>query len=391
MTGVPKSAKARKSDDRLVFQFADVGAEEMTVSLILPGDFPHEDLLVLGPVLEDAGVLTPGYVPPPIGLCHPEGFLYEQSVEHRETILLPDRNIVSRWARIAKGAPADDASRLAAGVLAFAQCLEIKIEPSVAFHELASGQSNDSANDEIAWFRAADNGIPRQWLDYALGRIATLPSVLRPHGLTNHDLAYPLRRWRRNYAVALKIGQLELDSLSPLQRMLGLLDWMEREFIVAGPAALMACLYFAPHSPPRKGLLKQLKSADRERALAGARNVAWDITYLSDFVRRVNEAEGKSVRYLLATMDKSLQLLAAGLFEYGGDGFRTDTLQRDMARWWPSADAKAISARMDALFVIAAASADSPRERRDGDFVTDAISRGEHALRSFRPAIPKNL
>jgi hypothetical protein len=384
MRGPPRPPEARRPADRLVFQFAGVGPEDMTVSVVLPGDFPHEDLLVLGPVLEDAGVLTPGYGPPSIGLCHPEGFLYEQSVEHRETILLPDRNIVSRWARIAKGAPADNASRLAAGVLAFAQCLEIKVEPSVAFHELASGQSNDSANEEIAWFRAADNGVPRQWLDYALGRIDTLPAALRPHALTNHDLAYPLRRWRRNYAVALKIGQLELDGMPPLQRMLGLLDWMEHEFIV-GPAGLMACLYFAPHSPPRKGLLKQLKSADRTRALAGARNVAWDITYLSDFVRRANEAEGKPVRYLFATMDKSLQLLAAGLFEYGGDGFRPEILRRDLARWWPSADAQAIAARMNALFDVAAASVDSPREGRAADFVTDAITRGEHALMSFRP------
>ena len=153
MSGPPKLTKARGPRDRLIFHFVKDDPEDMTISVILPGDFPHEDLLVLGPFLSNAGVLTPGYIPPLIGLCHPEGFLYDQSVEHRETILLPDRNIVSRWARIAKGATGDDASRVAAGVLAFAQHLEIKVEPSVAFHELAWGQSNDSANEEISWFR----------------------------------------------------------------------------------------------------------------------------------------------------------------------------------------------------------------------------------------------
>jgi hypothetical protein len=54
----------------------------MAVLVILPGDFPHEDLVVLGPILSNAGP-PPGYIPPLIGLCHPEGFLYDQSVEHR--------------------------------------------------------------------------------------------------------------------------------------------------------------------------------------------------------------------------------------------------------------------------------------------------------------------
>lgn len=45
---------------------------------------------------------------------------------------------------------------------------------------------------------------------------------------------------------------------------------------------------------PRKDLLKQLQSADRERALEGARNSSRDITHLSDFVNRVNEAAAAS-------------------------------------------------------------------------------------------------
>jgi hypothetical protein len=369
-------------DTRLVFQFEVDGPEPRTVSVILPNDFPYEDLLELGTQLEIANVLTPGYVAPAIGLCHLEGFLYEQSVELRETVLLSDRNIVSRWAQIAKGARADDQLRTAAAIMAFAQHLEIKIEPAIAFHELADVQGNASANEEIAWFRSADNGDPRQWLDYALGRIDALSPPYQQHPVKDHQLAYPLRRWRRNYAATLKIGSLELDGLQARQRIFLLLDWMDHEFMVAGPAALMACMYFAPNSPPRKGLLKQLKSPDRERAIQGARNAAWDISYLSDFAHRLNEAEGGSVRYLFASLDRALHQLAQSLIAYGGDGLRRDVVATGLARWWPPVDAENIAMRLHELFTIASASIEAPRAERPSNYVSDAIAIGEQRLRA---------
>lgn len=302
---------------------------------------------------------------------------------HRKTVLLPDRNVTSRFARIAKGAEADEQMRLVAAIMAFAQCLEIQIEPSVAFHELAYTQGNASANEELAWFRASDNGKPQRWIDYALGRITCLPGPYQPHAVAEHDLIYPLHRWRRNYAAALKIGGLELDGLPPLQRIFGLLDWMEHDFIVAGPAAIMACLYFAPNSPPRKGLLKQLKSADRERGIAGTRNAAWDVTYLSDFVRRVNDTSDGSVRYLFASLDKSLQRLAGALFEYGADGLRKEAIVGGLEQWWPRADAETIAARLEDLFSIVNAQDSSVDRSRSAGYVDEAIARGERKLREF--------
>jgi hypothetical protein len=148
--------------------------------------------------------------------------------------------------------------------------------------------------------------------------------------------------------------------------------------------ALLACLYFAPQSPPRRGLLKQLKSTDRERAIAGARNAAWDITYLSDFGRRINEAAGGPVRYLLASMDKSVHLLAQALLAYGVNGLQPDAMARGLGRWWPRLETGAITARMGELFALAAASTAAPRKARPSDYVGDANANGEHALRAFR-------
>ena len=95
----------------------------------------------------------------PVGLFHPDGFFYDQHIERSKTILIPDRNVVSRMAQLARGrrVEADQQVRTAAGLLAFAQCLDIEIEPSVAFHELAHTAGNEAAWDELGWFRSADN------------------------------------------------------------------------------------------------------------------------------------------------------------------------------------------------------------------------------------------
>ncbi|MEN3967499.1 hypothetical protein, partial [Mammaliicoccus sciuri] len=91
----------------------------------------------------------------------------------------------------------------------------------------------------------------------------------------------------------------------------------------------------APNSPPRKGLLKQLKSPDRQRALDGVKNAAWDITHLSDFIKKVNDAEGGDTRYLFASADKTLHKMAKFLFDFGANGVNVAPMIEGLAAWWP--------------------------------------------------------
>ena len=122
--------------------------EDFSLLLKFPPDYPLADLYVLSERLTATDVCVPGYVPPPVGLFHPDGYFFDQHIEQSKTVLIPDRNVVSRMAKLARGhrVEADEQVRTAAGLLAFAQCLEIEIEPSVAFHELAH-----TAGNQIAW------------------------------------------------------------------------------------------------------------------------------------------------------------------------------------------------------------------------------------------------
>ena len=334
-------------------------------------------------MLEENGVFVPGYIPPAVGLCVPDSFIFESQFEGISTTLLPDRNIVSRMAKIAAGAPMDAMLRKVAAIKAFCHYLDIQIEPSIAFHEQAQSQGNSRANEELAWFRAADNADPHPWLSLAFGfkdRLDLAPSLRDAESI---DLAVPLRRWRRNYIAALKIAEIELTGGPNLERLLNLFNWMREDFMVAGPAALMACIYYAPNSPPRAGLFKSLRSPNRVKAINGVRNAAWDLAHLSDFVRRVNEAKDSTNRLLLASFDEGLRHLARLLFASSSDTLDPEQISDAISHWWPHQH----SIRIGEEFVALLNSIDDEdrklRQSRSPVTIDEMIARGEKSVVSF--------
>lgn len=337
-------------------------------------------------MLEQADVFVPGYIPPDIGAYHLMGYLHGSMVEKVSFILLPDRNIISRLAKATTGHEADGQQRMAAAVLAFAQCLDIQIEPSIACHELGSTQGNAAVHEELARFRLADQSQPHAWIDLALGRSNNISCIGTPIEISHSlDLAQPLHRWHRNYIAALKIGELELAPLTPLERAIKLFDWMHDDFILAGPAAIFACHYFAP-SFPRKGLLKGLRSEQRERALAGAANAAWDITHLSEFIRRANDPHGNNTRYLFASLDEGLCRIARTLLISTAEDPAMDRLAEVLAAWWPTGQSWNIANRLSDVFQRGRSPAWYERQRNSPNAIIDFIAQGEARLRAWSSA-----
>lgn len=81
-----------QSPERVALSFGpdDDDPERIERTVILPPDFPYMELRALGEMLEAEGVFVPGYQPPPVGLCHPDAFIFEAQFENIQTILLPD-------------------------------------------------------------------------------------------------------------------------------------------------------------------------------------------------------------------------------------------------------------------------------------------------------------
>ncbi|UHQ24716.1 hypothetical protein LVB77_08530 [Lysobacter sp. 5GHs7-4] len=359
--------------------------ENMTFMVQLPADFPLSDLQQIASILEQSDVFVPGYIPPDIGMYHPMGHFYGSTIDKVGIILLPDRNIVSRLAKATTGHKADDQQRLAAAILAFAQCLDIQFEPSIAYHELGPSQGNLAAHEELARFRLADHSHPRGWMDLALGRTDSISFPGDPPIVADsRDLTKPLHRWHCNYIATLKISELELLPLTPLERMLQLLEWMHHDFIVAGPAAIFACHYFAP-SFPRKRLLKGLRSEHRERALAGAANAAWDITHLSEFIRKSNDSIGTNNRFVFASLDESLRSVARTLFTATVEDPALERLAAILATWWPNDQSQRIADRLSELVRLRRDPAWYERQRNSPNAIPEFIAQGEARLRAWSP------
>jgi hypothetical protein len=89
----------------------------------------------------------------------------------------------------------------------------------------------------------------------------------------------PLRMWRRNYVLALKVAALALDGGQTETLVEKLFDLMYSQYVFLAPSTVLALCYFSPNSP-KKGLFKQIRSRDRERAIAGIKNATWDLTLI---------------------------------------------------------------------------------------------------------------
>jgi len=356
----------------------------MEMMIQMPPDFSLPDFTTVANRLEAAALLTPGYVLPEVGMYALEHYLYEQNVDESEFWVMPDRNLTSRMVQLSCGQPLTAERQGAADLMAFSMYLDINFDPSISFHELGFPDGNAIAADELARFRVANNCRPKDWMDLALGRIVQLPVPDLNIEPVIHDLSKPLQRWRRNYIATLKIGTLELLPGKPIDKVLNLMDWMFRDFILAGPAILFAALYFAPNSP-RKRMLKQLRSPNRELALAGAKNSAWDITYLSEFVRQVQEAGESTKRLIFATSDRALAQIAPMLFHYGDERDQAALLSRRLSAWWPTADAAQIaSAFADYLDRL------EERDRMShqdvtADFIDGLTTQFEEQLKAWAP------
>ena len=359
--------------------------ENLEVAIQLPSGFPVDDIEQICALLVEADPFVPAFEPNGFGLYSLAGQVWSLQFEEIETVMLPDRNIASRMAQIARGEAIGKNAQIVAAITAFAHFFDIMMEPSIAFHELAPREGNESALEELSWFRAADHGDKYDWLEIAAGRRDRLSQPGEPRAPESHDLAKTLRDWSTNYGAVLKLAEIELNHPgTPFEKIMVLLDWLHRDYFFAGQVATMACIFFGPINAPKAGLMKGLRSTDRERAIAGAKNAAWDALYLSALNAMVNKAAGGPKRYIYASLDRRARQIARMAMSFGGDGPHRDVMFGILSEWWPDQEAAAIADK----FTCIALDIDLPhmdeKRRKAAEGKKETIARGEHTVRSWR-------
>ena len=346
------------------------------------------DLRAIAQSLRTRDVFTPTFLAPEADRYDPALYRHQAKQFNTSTRLLVDRNVLTRWADLVRGGTPAQEHRLAAGILSFAQCADIDVEPNIALYELAHTAGQDASVEELNVLRIADHVHPGYWAEIALGRadsLGPLPALV-PIGPADADADFTmsLRRWRRNYILALKIAELELRGGSSTQRMSELIAWMYWDFLLGGPALVLAAHYLAPNAN-RKGLLKDLRASDREQALAGVRNAAWDLTILSEWIKYIGRQEPEGCLTILTSLDRSLHRLARAVAETDDDAGTSDHLRRVFTKLWGRDRGNRLASEVADCYSNLESADRQVNKPASVDFIARCIESGEDAVRSWHP------
>lgn len=101
------------------------------MAIRLPDGFPIKDIEQLCSLMADADPFVPAFEPSCYGLYSLVGQVWSLQVEEIETILLPDRNVASRLAQIAKGVAIGKEGQLIASINAFAHFFDNRLNEVV--------------------------------------------------------------------------------------------------------------------------------------------------------------------------------------------------------------------------------------------------------------------
>ena len=268
---------------------------------------------------------------------------YIQNAEYGDlgVCALLDRNLVSRVVGLVGGQSVDHGSpeaetyRLAAACMAFLITARVEIEPNVAMHEFAAFEETE-VQDQIRRWRVADHVHPQAYLNLALRRDQELDSSALNHaqelvaGRPKESLPRTqLRHYRRHYAALLQVAFLERSAMAPEEKLRRVIEWSRDVGFFDGLAIGFAIVFFGRNRSGR--MLKGVRSADGARCLEGVRNAAWDLTYLSYWVKYAQEQ--KSRIWIFATGDRVLASLGRSTIgdRSARDLFRENWTRREAA------------------------------------------------------------
>lgn len=360
-------------------------AEQFSVGYRVP--IAPDDLAEIAARLRARDVFTPSFANSEIDRYDPALYLDQKARVATSTQLLIDRNLLSRWVAVVNGVEPQDAHRLAAGVMAFAQCAGIDIEPNLALYEVAQRLGVDAAQNELEVFRFADHTHPGYWAEVALGTAneVTPPESVTPPATDDVvDFGMLLRRWRRNYALALKLAELELEGGSSSRRMSRLLKWMYDDFILGGPAIALAAVYLAPNAE-RRGLLKGIRSAERDRAIDGVRNAAWDLTLVSELMKAVETQNADARLTLLASLDRAVHGIARSVLDIRSANSRPGNRMTEiLTGLWGETVGSRLGDEIAEYYSTRGAVHRQINKSTEVDWVSECIARGEDTVRRWQ-------
>lgn len=266
---------------------------------------PDEDVSALEHLLRASNC----FVPPFVGVdpYSVETYILQYAKKQSEFTLLFDRNLYSQVVALAKGSRTTEKSRLTAGVMAFASCANLQIEPSIALYEGSASGARRAWKRDLEIFHRADEIHPVNWAALALGHAERFDRRIpgkrvRSGAAKSFDPTAKLRFYGFVYPIVLKMATINRVGGRSDKKMIELLDWMYYCWHFSAPATLLA-LQALSHDPP-KDVFKSIGSTDRKKALAGVRNAAWDLVYITAWFERIKTQSEANEFTVLCSKDR---------------------------------------------------------------------------------------
>jgi hypothetical protein len=245
-----------------------------------------------------------------------------------ETTFLIDRNIYSQILTLAKGTAITEKTRVAAGIMAFASCANVGLEPSLALYEGSASGARGGWKNDLGLFHRGDDIHPGNWAALAVGDAQRFAGRISPRRLRaeisqRFDPAIKLKSFEFVYPILLKMALMSRTAASCDSKMIALLEWMYDSWHFSAPATVLGSLVLS-QDPPRK-VFKNIGSPDRRRALKGVKNAAWDLVYITEWYKKIKAQVSTNKLTVICSRDRMLlrvaELLRKSLFEEGETSF----------------------------------------------------------------------
>jgi len=244
-----------------------------------------------------------------------ETYIHEFAWHRTEVTFLLDRNIYSQVIALSRGVPVNAKTRYAAGIIAFASSVNAECEPALALYEGSASGASRGWKRDLGRFHRGEQIHAANWAALALGYASEftrkLPSRRLPRELLEKfNPAEELGSFEFVYPTILKLAATHVTVGTPDRKMMAFLEWMYRHWYFSAPATILASQVLC--SNPIGSAFKHIGSSTRSRALKGVRNAAWDMVYLTEWLKKVRDQESTNSLTVLCSRD-SLLLRVAGL------------------------------------------------------------------------------
>jgi len=271
-----------------------------------PMPIPCSDLSRIQDMIRDAGLLT--IFDSSLDPVDASLYRLQAASSKTECRALIDLNVLKDILSVARQSDkrSPEARRLGAALIAFCQCSDINIEPSIALHE-----SPEKWREELQLFRGIDNAETTDLVKVALGEIEQISEEQLPDIPINDLPAEMPDRLRGHTALQTAMFQIALigrSGGSTSQKLEHFMNWSFHEYLFSREALHLALFHLTGNSP--NPILKKTKVRSPSDRMSALDNAVWDLLLVRDWVKRVEQQKDHNCVWVLGSRDKGLQRLA---------------------------------------------------------------------------------